>query len=98
MIDLEPLYSNRRILADKPIDNAGIVAAVSQGDLDFSEDPRVGGIEQLRRGRRDLLIRTRSQRNNHSDQKHEAGYFCHFSFSALINSFLLRGTVAHRRA
>src|ERR1700674_2094041 len=67
MINLEPLNSDRSILAQKPVDNACIVAAGLQSDLDFSNDPWVRGIGRARLGRRNLFIATRSQRNNHSD-------------------------------
>jgi hypothetical protein len=71
MIDLEPLYSDRRILAEKPIEEAGVISAISQGDLDFADERRAGRIIRVKYGRRDLLIRTRSQRNSDSDQKHK---------------------------
>jgi hypothetical protein len=99
MIDLEPLYPDRRILAEKPIDYAGIVATISQSELDFSDGGRVGRIGRVRLGWQDRFLRARAQRKNHSDQKHESPYFCHLSFfhSSLIRSYFvqLRPTVVH---
>ena len=87
MIDLEPLYPDRRILAEKPIDYAGIVAAISQSELDFSDGGRVGRIARVRLGWQDRLLGARAQRKNRSDQKHDPPYFCHLSF---FHSFLSR--------
>jgi hypothetical protein len=86
MIDLEPLYPDRRILAEKPIDYARIVTTISQSELDFSHGCRVGRIRRVRLGCsvrfgwQDWLLTVRVQRENHSDQKHEPPYFCHLSF------------------
>jgi hypothetical protein len=85
VVDLESLYSYRRAFAEKPIGSAGIVAAISQSNLDFSDDRRVGSIYRSR-SRRHLLIGTSAQGNSDSDQKHEPGYFRHTSFSTLINA------------
>jgi hypothetical protein len=38
VIYLEPLYSDTRRFAEIPIDEVMVVAAISQGDLDFSDE------------------------------------------------------------
>jgi hypothetical protein len=99
MIDLESLYADRRILAEKPIDYAGIVATISQSELDFPDGIRVGRIGRVRLGWQDRLLRARAQIKNHSDQKHESRYFCHLSFShsSLSRSYFVQlwHTVVH---
>jgi len=75
VIELESLYSDDCILTEKPIDNAVVVATISEGDLDFSDDRRIRIIHRHRFGRRHLLIRTGAQRNSDADQKQPPGDF-----------------------
>ncbi len=84
MIDLESLYSGRRILTEKPIDDARVVTAISQRELDFSHHRRVGG--QYRPGlERSLFVRARTQTNSPPDQKYEPGKFYHTFFDLLYS-------------
>ena len=83
MIDLEPLDREGRTLAEKPIGYPRVVAATSEGDLDFSNDRWARRIDRRRFQRCYLLIGTGSQRNNHADQKYQPDYVDHnFSFHA----------------
>jgi hypothetical protein len=93
MIDLESLYSGRRILTEKSIDDARVVTAISQGELNFSNHRRVGG--QYRPGlERSLLVRARTQTNSPPDQKYEPGKFYH-TFFDLLCSCLVREWQPH---
>jgi hypothetical protein len=74
-IDLQSPNSGRGIFPEKPIDNPGVVAAVSQRDLHLSDSRRSGGIETLRFDEGHWLVGTGSERNSHSDQNDEPGHF-----------------------
>jgi hypothetical protein len=71
MIDLEPHNSDGRSLSEKPVDNPGVVPAISEGDLYFANDCGARRIGRRRFWRGCLFIGTGSQRNDYSDQEHE---------------------------
>ena len=74
VVDLESLDADRRVLANEPIDNTGVIPAVSQGNLNLSNRNWVEGIDRIPVGsgvRRQLFIGTRSQRGCQSEQKYE---------------------------
>ena len=83
MIDLEPLDRLGRTRSEKSVDDPRVVAATSEGDLDFSNDRWTRRVDRRRFQRCGLLIGTGSQRNNHADQKYQPDYVDHnFSFRA----------------
>jgi hypothetical protein len=41
LVDLETLYSEPRLFAEIPIDSAGVIATIAQGDLDLSDGIRL---------------------------------------------------------
>jgi hypothetical protein len=87
MVNLEPLYSVRRILAEIPINNTSIVTTLAQGDLDLSDVITIKVIHRLRVRWRHLLAGTRYQGNSGSDQKYKPRCYYHISF--LYSSLLL---------
>jgi hypothetical protein len=87
VVDLEPLYSERGILAKIPIDNPCVVTTLAQGDLDLSDVRRITVIRRVRQRERYLLTGTCSQRKSGSEQKYEPRYSRHISLSTLFGSF-----------
>ena len=84
MIDLESLYSGRRILTQKPIDDARVVTAISQRELDFSHHRRVGG--QYRPGfKRSLLSEHAPRQTVPPIRNMSRGKFYHTFFDLLYS-------------